>query len=230
MSFTRAVSTTAGLVVGGLLAVRALAVLGWGLRSGEATQILPGDGIINLAAQQLTHAVDVAAPREEVWSWIVQAGYDRAGWYTPRWVDTYLWRVDNPSIDYVDPNLQHLEVGEVILDGPPGTAVFTVMDIKEGRTLVLHSLRHPITGIPPNLAAVRPGPYLDFSWVFHIEESGPDQTRLLLRTRGIAHTGKSARLVGWLLWPTIDYLMARWMLIGIRSRAEAAAALETSHR
>lgn len=230
MNLVRAVATSVAWAVGGLLAVRKLTVHGWGLRPGEATRTLPGDCIINPAAQQLTHAVDVAAPREDVWSWIVQAGYGRAGWYTPRWVDTYLWRVDNPSIDYVDPNLQHLEVGEVILDGPPGTAAFTVKDIHEGRTLVLHSLRHPITGIPPNLAAVEPGPYLDFSWVFHLEQRGPDQSRLLLRTRGIAYTGKSAMLAGWLLWPTIDYVMARWMLLGIRSRAESAVAAEATRR
>lgn len=224
MSWAGTVTKAAGLTGGALVAARQMAVRGWGLRPGEATQTLPGDSIMDLEARQLTHGVDVAAPREEVWSWIVQAGYDRAGWYTPRWVDTYLWRVENPSIDYVDPALQHLEVGEVILDGPPGTAVFTVMEIEAGRTLVLHSRRHPVTGVPPNPVLAAPGPYLDFSWVFHLEPRGPERTRLLLRTRGIARTGRLAKLVGWLVWPTIDYLMARWMLIGIKSRAEAGAA------
>jgi len=210
-----------GFAFGAMLVARQIALRGWGLAAGEATRALPGDDVISRPDQQLTHGVDVSVTPVDVWPWIAQLGYGRGGWYTPAWVDKYIWHVDNPSVDYIDPELQHVTPGDQIPDGPPGTAVFEVVAATAPEALVLHSRRHPITGVPPNLDDARPGPYLDFSWVFVLEPAGPTGSRLLLRTRGIAHVGSTAHAVGWLVWPPIDYLMSRWMLRGIKQRAEA---------
>ena len=208
------------------LAARQVAMRGWGLRPGEASRTLPGDDVVSRPDQQLTHGITVAAAPAEVWPWIAQMGYGRGGWYTPRWVDRYIWRVDAVSLDRIDVGLGRLEAGDVILDGPPGTATFDVVDVRPHRALVLHSRRHPLTGVAPDLAAPQPGPYLDFSWTFVLDRDGPDATRLLLRTRGIAHLHPVSHALAWLLWPFIDYAMARWMLLGIKERVERRRGVE----
>ena len=145
-------------------------------------------------------------------------GYHRAGWYTPEWVDQ-LWSVQNPSSEAVVDDLQTLRVGDRIPDGPPGTAFFDVVELDPYRAMVLHSMRHPISGIPPDLLNDRPGPYLDFSWSFVLEMAGVNRTRLLMRTRSNIYPAGMTRIAHVLLVP-IDVLMSRWMLLGIKRRAE----------
>ena len=36
---------------------------------------------------QVTHAITIDAPIERVWSWLVQMGSDRAGWYSWEAID-----------------------------------------------------------------------------------------------------------------------------------------------
>ena len=54
-----------------------------------------------------------AAPTD-VWPWLVQLGYDRAGWYSYDWIDND----GRPSADRVVPELQDLAVGDRIPMGP----------------------------------------------------------------------------------------------------------------
>ena len=42
---------------------------------------LPGDELVQGAAETLTHAVTVHCAPRELWPWLVQMGADRAGWY-----------------------------------------------------------------------------------------------------------------------------------------------------
>lgn len=214
-------AVAAFFVASGLVRLRWLTGMGWGTEGIDRHRRLPGDDEVLWADEELTHAVHIDAPREDVWPWIVQMGVKRAGWYTPEWVDRYLWRVDNVSLDYVDPDLQQLEAGQMILDGPLGTAEFTVVEVDPPNALVLRSQRHPVTGIPPNLESDNPGPYLDFSWAFVLSDEAPDRTLLMIRTRGVARLPWIARRMAWLVWPMLDYAMARWMLLGIKQRVES---------
>ncbi len=209
------------LALGGLVRLRWITGKGWGVEGIDRHKSLPGDDVIIRPHQTLTHATTIGARPEAVWPWIVQMGVDRAGWYTPQWVDRYLWRVGNVSKDEIDPGLQSLEVGQRILDGPEGTAEFEVRDVQVNRALVLHSRRHPVTGVPPDLSSSDPGPYFDFSWTFVLEETPRGNTLLLIRTRGIAQAPWLFQRLAWLLWPMFDYAMARWMLLGIKARVEA---------
>lgn len=224
-TFIRGLRRVAGpLAVGGFIGLRWKAGRGWGVEEADRHRTLPGDDVIGRPDAVLTHAVEIDAPPVEVWPWIVQMGADRAGWYTPRWIDEYLWRVDTVSIDHIDAELQTLEVGQRILDGPVGTAVFDVRDVQENRALVLHSQRHPVTGIPPDLDAPDPGPYFDFSWTFVLEEAPDQHTKLLIRTRSVVQLPQLSRLLAWVVGPVLDFVMARWMLLGIKRRVEGKAA------
>jgi hypothetical protein len=52
----------------------------------EVRRAMPGDQLIPDAAST-TRAITITAPPEQVWPWLVQLGYGRAGWYSYDWID-----------------------------------------------------------------------------------------------------------------------------------------------
>lgn len=80
---------------------------------------MPGDGIVSDPKVATDHAITIDAPPADVWPWLVQMGWGRAGWYTARWVDRVLFPANAPSADRIIPELQDVHVGTFIPDGPP---------------------------------------------------------------------------------------------------------------
>jgi hypothetical protein len=82
----------------------------WGATDAEVRRSMPGDDLLPDAAST-TRAITIAAPAEQVWPWLVQLGYGRAGWYSYDWIDND----GQPSADRIVPELQQLQVGDQIL-------------------------------------------------------------------------------------------------------------------
>ena len=61
--------------------------LHWGATVAEAAQRMPGDEIVKAPWIKASRAITIRATPEEVWPWLVQMGYHRAGWYTYDWID-----------------------------------------------------------------------------------------------------------------------------------------------
>jgi hypothetical protein len=199
----------------------------WGATSDEARATLPGDDLIPLPIWQTTHGITIRARANEIWPWLVQMGITRGGWYLSERLDRLVWRIENPSVDRVVPELQHLAVGDVVPDSVNGTAHFRVIMLQPASALVLHSRRHPRTGTWPDLTAANPGLYIEFSWAFVLREIDPDRTRLLLRSRAIVMIGRRTAPPWMRLFLPIadfaDFLYTRQMLRGIRRRVERHA-------
>ncbi|HEU5348936.1 MAG TPA: hypothetical protein VFU63_10035 [Ktedonobacterales bacterium] len=199
----------------------------WGATGAEIRNPLPGDEMVAHPAVETTHAVTISASPSQVWPWLMQMGYGRAGWYTNDWwyrlIDTYIFHVDMPRVHRIVPELQHLGQGDVIPDGPPGTAYFSVVGLESERTLALYSTTHGTVWLP---SVLRDNPSLgihsELGWVFVLREPTPGVTRLILRTRA---TGGPTlyRMLAWALLPPADFLVARMMLTTIKRNAERAA-------
>ena len=201
------------------------------LRSGatkeEEARALPGDDLLTDATWVATRADTIAAPADVVWPFIVQMGWGRAGYYAYSFFDPR----HTADARGIVPRLQRLKVGDVWLDGPAcdeSKGAWRVRVLEPGHAVVLHSLRDPITGreLDPE---DRGGRWLDCSWAFVVEPSGPNTTRLLVRTRAAVAPAPALLAARLALGPG-DTVMQRTMLRGIRERAERAAAKRSARR
>ncbi|MFN8184989.1 MAG: hypothetical protein U0R23_11250 [Candidatus Nanopelagicales bacterium] len=181
----------------------------------ERRRSLPGDDLVEGATFITNHAATLDATPEQVWPWLTQVGWHRAGWYTPRWVDSLLFPDNQPSATTLEPHLvRDLRPGDTIPDGPPGTAQFVVELADAPRVLVLHSTTH----LPPGWAQ-RYGAALDWVWTFALDPVGGDRTRMLIRNRGWVRPwwlGLGYRLA---ITPA-DHIMATGMLRGLQARVD----------
>ena len=57
----------------------------WGATGEEAMRPMPGDDIAGPSARCTTRAITIDAPAGQVWPWLTQPGYGRAGWYSYHW-------------------------------------------------------------------------------------------------------------------------------------------------
>jgi hypothetical protein len=169
----------------------------WGATDEEVARALPGDVFVRGRCYQATRAVTVHARPEHVWPWLVQMGSGRAGWYAYD-------RIDNggmPSATEVIPELQHLEVGDLI-----------PMSVSKQ--------------VGPRLAEIDPDRRMlwatdeRFTWEWVLEAVDDRSTRLVTRVREVWPPLLSPRTIYALVASTGDIVMIRKQLLGIKERAE----------
>jgi hypothetical protein len=196
----------------------------------ERAARLPGDDIIAEPTVQTDHAVTIDAPPSAVWPWVAQMGWGRAGWYTARWVDRLLFPANGPSADRVIAELQDIDVGTFIPDGPPHTECgLHVVSIEPERSLVLRSNSH----LPMSW---RDRATLDWTWTFVMTpRDGGRRCRYHFRSRWVTSPWWFS-LGGRLCIVPADFVMSRDHLRGVSQRAERLASktwqgpFETSRR
>ena len=165
----------------------------WGATDEEIDRPMPGDGIVESPIFDATRAVTIAASREEIWPWIVQMGYLRAGFYS--------WdQLDNdgiPSAERIIPELQDLRVGDLVPLSKDATA----------KVEILESARHLLLVFQGDTEA---------TWAWGLYETTADNTRLVTRLR-VGTGGIRSRLV----LDALEIIMMRKCLLGIKRRAES---------
>ena len=197
-----------------VLAVRPR-LLRWGATTQEAAGPLAGDEIVSAPRLQTTRGVTIAAPVSEVWPWLVQLGAGRGGYYSYRLEKST--GLGTRSADRILPELQRLEVGDIVPLSPDGG--LPVRLLESGAVLGLGGSIDLRTG-KMSPAGVRPtGRRLDIGWTFVLRPAGPQATRLLSRTR-YDYSPLAEGLALRTLVEPMQFLMERRMLLGIRSRAE----------
>lgn len=182
-----------------------------GLGPGEAEVALPGDELVAEPRWQSTRAITIEAPPEQVWPWIVQMGFpaQRAGWYTPHWLDRLTFGIEERSADRIVPELQELEPGDRVPDSADWSTYFTAARVAPPHVLVLHSTRH----------VIKPIQEIDFSWAFVVHQVGSGRSRLLIRARADYAPRWALPFVELVVGPA-DFVNVGAMLRGIKKRAE----------
>jgi hypothetical protein len=206
----------------GVYGLRHRSLLRSGALPAERHRPLPGDHLVPHPNWQATRAETIRAPAAAVWPWLVQLGDGRGGYYG----DLPWWRGERgrgpaSSADRILPDHQHLDVGDVLLDGAGCDATrgaWTIRSIQPGRSLVLFSSR-TLDGreVDPHLEPT-PRLYFDCSWAFVLVPEGETSTRLLVRSRLRMVPGWALHGAGFLMLG--DTVMQRAMLGGIKRRVE----------
>lgn len=166
----------------------------WGATDEEVGRAMPGDDLLPVAAST-TRAVSVAAPPEQVWPWLLQIGYGRAGCYSYDWIDND----GHSSADRIIPELQELGVGDQIP--------------------MLPAMGPRVREIQPNRYLVA-GDDDGGTWCLALYPTAQG-CRLVSRWR--VHWSPTPATAFWILLSDPGaFIMERRMLKGVRDRAERA--------
>jgi hypothetical protein len=169
--------------------------LTWGATAQEIARAMPGDGLVQDATFRATRAVTIEATREQIWPWIVQIGYRRAGFYSYD-------RLDNdgiPSATRILPEYQDLETGDAIPMGRGVAARVIELDAPSSMLLVFEG----------------EGEWGGSAWAWGLYPV--DQTRTRLVTRLSVATSSPLSQV---LLDLGEIVMMRKCMLGIKRRAE----------
>ena len=171
----------------------------WGATQEEVARAMPGDDIVVGADFVATRAVTIDARPEEIWPWIVQIGYRRAGFYSYDGLD----HDGVPSAERILPELQKLAVGDRL--PLSNTADAVVRQLEPNRSLLLQVGRYPDL----------PGA---FTWAWGLHPIDEERTRLVTRLRWRAGGAASVMLLD-----ALEIWMMRKCLLGIKRRVEDPA-------
>ena len=199
-------------IVGAGVALGAYALLRprmnrWGTRPYEWKRSYPGDEVVSPANYQAMMAIDVNAPPEAIWPWLVQLGRARGGLYSYDWLDRLFGFLDAPSAKTVLPDVKPLQPGDLVPIGRDPKWYYQVRAVEPNRALVMF------------LEDARAG--WKWSWSFILVPEG-GRTRLLSRSRSYV----PRRLGTIAMWGAIElpaFIMTRKMLLNLRERAEGLA-------
>lgn len=166
---------------------------------------LPGDEMVQRAHFGFTRAITIHARPEEIFPWLVQIGWRRAGFYSYDILDN----LGKRSAERIVPELQHIEVGDLISMGgkPTPTTALRVKSFEPNKYLLWEH-----QGCP---------------WVWYLEPIDAETTRLITR-------GKTRYLFDWTLPMSLilmeigDPFMMRRQLKNLKQRAEALAKRRTA--
>ena len=169
----------------------------WGATDAEVARAMPGDDLIPDAGSA-TRAIGIDAAPGDVWPWLIQIGYGKAGWYSYDWIDNDF----KPSADQILPEYQDLEVGDKILMMP--SMGFVVDSINQERSIV---------------SVLEDG---STSWCLAVYPNDGGGTRLVSRWRPKFEVTPATVTMTALAEPG-TFIMEQKMLRTIRDRAETSS-------
>ena len=191
----------------------------WGLTREEAAKAQPGDALIEAPRWQWTHAVEIAAPPDEVWPWVAQLGQDKGGFYSYVVLENLVGcQIHNAERLHAEWGQPH--VGDAFLIHPNAPAL-TFHEVVAPQRFVLKAGMDRDTGRAPRVDCGRP--YVAVTWAFILEPTEADGTRLISRYRCACSSDLATRLAyGPYIAESVGFAMDRRMLLGIQERAERA--------
>jgi hypothetical protein len=180
----------------------------WGTTPADRALALPGDPVSRNPNYELTHAVTIDAPPDVVWTWLVQLGQDRAGFYSYDWLER-LFFADVHNVYEIRPEWQQRAAGDFVRAAPP--------DYLGG--LFGRDVGWTISRLEPGRAMV-----LDHWGAFVLEPFGSNKTRFIIRSSiGGPDTPAWGAGLTFALFELPHFIMERKMMLTIKARAERQA-------
>lgn len=181
----------------------------WGSTVEERQMSLPGDDATRDPRFEIQHTVTIDAPPEAVWSWLLQLGQDRAGFYSYDWLER-LFGADVHNAVEIRPEWQHREAGDFVR-----ATQATYM-----RGWLGTNLGWTITALEPGRAMV-----LEHWGAFVLVPQADGDTRLVVRsTVSRPDIPVWAAALQFTFFELPHFIMERRMLLRIKGLAEAQAA------
>jgi hypothetical protein len=174
--------------------------LRWGATDAELVASMPGDELVPHPSFNATRAITIAAPPEDVWPWLVQIGYGRAGFYSYDLFDNG----GRPSAEEILPDHQHPRIGDWV---PMAATVNETTAFK-------------INAFEPNRSLLWEKPHS--TWAWKLEPISEGRTRLVtrLKDRYSWRANPANALLSLILFEFGDFAMMRKLLLGVKRRAE----------
>ena len=174
----------------------------WGATEEEIARPLPYDEVFPDPTWNATRAVTVEAPPEQIWPFLIQIGWGRAGWYGYDWVDNG----GKPSTWEILPEHQHLEVGKNF-PMSPWTAVYCKA-FEEPRWMLWR------------------GSDTSGTWLWYLDPIDARRTRLITRMRDAYRWTNPVILPQQIITELGDLPFMRKCMLGVKARAERLAERE----
>jgi len=183
-----------------LLAIRPIA-LHWGSTAEERTRAMPGDSLVPSPSFCATRAITIEGSPKDIWPWLVQMGYGRAGFYGYDLIENAGSKTGIHSLGSIEPALEHPKTGDVLPISAVASLVFD--SIQPDKYLIWRSAASPSDG--------------SFTWaLFPVDGS---HTRLISRIR-LRYHWKDRRLLLDLFTEFADHVAVPRILQGIKDRVE----------
>ena len=195
----------------------------------------PGKDHIQNPLIDLIYEIEVQANPEDIWPWIIQVGYHRAGWYIDTWWDKiiqkYFWPLlvpkeargtYKPAANTILPEYQHIVEGDIIPDGPPGTAYYEVVGIQKNHLFLLYATTHFKYMAPQFVYKTKFAPRGAFCWAFIIKRSDNNKSRLISWWQAEA-SPKTGFLIVKPFFVVVDGTHQKQILQGIKRRVEISS-------
>jgi hypothetical protein len=184
------------IFLGGYLLIYRPQQLRWGATDQEVARAMPGDEIQPHPIFNATRAITINARPEQIWPWLLQIGYRRAGWYGYDWFDN-----DGiPSADRIIPQLQHMQVGDNVPISP-------IANIK-------------VAAVEPNRYLLWKGESGHDSWILALYPIDASHMRLVWRMHDAPYQWTSPYVIPQLFSDLADLVAVRQNMLGIKARAE----------
>jgi hypothetical protein len=176
----------------------------WGATEEEVNRYMAGDELLIEPALNATRVVEIEAPPEQVWPWLVQMGYGRGGLYS-------FGRLDNggmPSADRIILEYQDLAVGDLVL---PTLKVAEVVTNKSMLWVFQEGA----------------GPWEDATWSWGLYPTDSGHTRLVSRLRQQYSFDSPQEAFTWVIIDPLEIFLMRTTLLGIKHRVESNSSIAT---
>ena len=165
----------------------------WGATPEEIQSPVVGDDLCSAATLIATRSITISAPPQEVFPWIRQMGFGRAGWYSYDWLDN----LGRKSATTIHDEWQSVEAGDKV---PSGPISFTAAIVETPRHFVLE-----IKSLRKN------SPKLHFTLAYELRDD-PHGTRLVNRMRSHANFPLGSFFEKLVLGPGDGFMLRRQLL------------------